>query len=220
LIKRKGEILFMKFKAPKGTRDFFPDETIRREYVINLIKNVFVSYGFEELQTPIFEDWKLLKRKCGKEIEKQIFKFKDKAGRELGLRFDLTIGMARVIANNPQLPKPFKRYYIAPAWRYEEVTRARKREFLQADIDIVGVKGMGAEAECIACAVDCLKSLGFKNFRIILNNRKILDGLLKLANIPLEKNLAVFRAIDKLKKIGKNGVREELKKIGLSEKQI
>jgi len=172
------------------------------------------------LQTPVFEDWNLLAKKCGEDIKQQIFKFKDKADRSLGLRFDLTIGMARMIANNPQLPKPFKRYCIAPAWRYEDVTAGRKREFLQADIDIVGSKSMEAEAECIACTVDCLKALGFKEFQIVINNRKILDGLLKLANIPLEKDLDVFRIIDKLKKIGKKEVKNELKKIGISTEQI
>jgi histidyl-tRNA synthetase len=210
----------MKFKSPKGTKDYLPEEMIKRQFVLEVIRKKFEDYGFDCLETPIIEDWNLLAAKCGEEIKQQIFKFEDKAGRELGLRFDLTIGMARVIANNPQLPKPFKRYYIAPVWRYEDVTKGRKREFWQADIDIVGVKGMEAEAECLACAIDCIKSLGFKDFQIILNNRKILDGLLKLAEIPLEKNLEVFRAIDKLTKIGKDGVKKELEKVGIEEEQI
>jgi histidyl-tRNA synthetase len=217
LKRRKKEI--MKFKPPKGTKDYLPEEMIKRQFVIETIRKKFEDYGFDCLETPVFEDWQMLAKKCGEEVKQQIFRFKDKAGRELGLRFDLTIGMARVIANNPQLPKPFKRYYIGPAWRYEDVTKGRKREFWQADIDIVGSSSMEAEAECLACAVDCLKSLGFKEFKIILNNRKILDGLLELANIPLEKNLQVFRAIDKLQKIGKKGVSEELKKF-LNEEQI
>jgi histidyl-tRNA synthetase len=210
----------MKFAPPRGTRDFLPEDNIAREYVINTIKKVFVSYGFDELQTPAFEEWNLLAAKCGENVKQQIFKFRDKAGRELGLRFDLTIGMARVIANNPQIPKPFKRYCIAPVWRYEDVTKGRKREFWQADIDIVGSSSMEAEAECLACAVDCFKSLGFENFQIFLNNRKILDGLLALANISLEKNLEIFRAIDKLEKIGKENVKKELERIGLEENQI
>jgi len=210
----------MKFQPPKGTRDFLPEEMIRREFVINKIKKVFVNYGFDPLETPIFESWKTLTAKCGEDIKQQIFKFKDKANRGLGLRFDLTVGMARVIANNPQLPKPFKRYFIAPAWRYEEITAGRKREFYQGDVDIVGTESMEAEAECIACSVDCLRSLGFEEFQIVINNRKILDGLLKLADIPSEKNLDVFRVVDKLKKIGKEGVEKELEKIGLDGKQV
>ena len=210
----------MKFKSPKGTKDYLPEEMIKRQFVLEVIREKFEDYGFDCLETPIIEDWNLLAAKCGEEIKQQIFKFEDKAGRELGLRFDLTVGMARVVANNPQLPKPFKRYCIAPVWRYEDVTKGRKREFWQADIDIVGVKGMEAEAECLACAVDCIKSLGFKDFQIVLNNRKVLDGLLKLAEIPLEKNLEVFRAIDKLAKIGKDGVKKELERIGINEEQI
>lgn len=210
----------MKFKPPKGTKDFLPEEMIKREYVIEKIKKIFSSYGFDPLETPIFEDWNLLTKKCGEDIKEQIYKFEDKAGRKLGLRFDLTVGMARVIANNPQLPKPFKRYFISKAWRYEDVSKGRKREFLQADVDVVGVKGMEAEAECLACAIDCLKSLGFKSLQILLNNRKILDGLLELTKIPLQKNLEVFRAIDKLNKLGEETVKEELEKINLEEKQI
>jgi histidyl-tRNA synthetase len=210
----------MKFKPPKGTRDFLPAEMIKRQFVIEVIRKKFEDYGFDCLETPVFEDWQMLAKKCGEEVKQQIFRFKDKAGRKLGLRFDLTIGMARVIANNPQISKPFKRYCIAPVWRYEDITKGRKREFWQADIDIIGSSSMEAEAECLACAVDCIKSLGFKNFQIVLNNRKILDGLLKLASIPLEKNLEIFRAIDKLEKIGKENVKEELKKIGLEENQI
>jgi len=210
----------MKFQPPKGTRDFLPEEMVRREYVIETIKRIFVAYGFDEIQTPVFEKWELLTKKCGEDIKQQIFEFEDKAGRKLGLRFDLTVGMARVIANNPQLPKPVKRYCIAPVWRYEEVTAGRKREFYQADIDIVGSKSMEAEAECIACAVDCLKALGFEDFKIYINNRKILDGILKFVSISEKKNLEIFRIIDKLEKIGKENVEKELEKIGIKKEKI
>jgi histidyl-tRNA synthetase len=217
----------MKFQRPKGTRDFLPDEMIKREYVINTIKNVFVAYGFDALETPVFEDWKLLAAKCGEDIKEQIFRFKDKADRELGLRFDLTVPMCRVVANNPQLPKPFKRYAIAPVWRYEEITAGRKREFYQCDIDIVGSSSMEADVECIAAAVDCFKKLGFKKFRIKINNRKVLEGFLQLIKKRIEietalefSSLEVFRAIDKLNKIGLDGVKRELKKIGMGEEQI
>lgn len=210
----------MKFRPPKGTRDFLPEEMVRREYVIETIKKIFVAYGFDEIQTPVFEGWELLTKKCGEDIKKQIFEFEDKAGRKLGLRFDLTVGMARAIANNPQLPKPIKRYCIAPVWRYEEVTAGRKREFYQADIDIVGSKSMEAEAECIACAVDCLKALGFSDFKIYVNNRKILDGILELLGISEKKNLEIFRTIDKLEKIGRKNVEKELEKIGIEKEKI
>jgi histidyl-tRNA synthetase len=217
----------MKFKAPKGTRDFLPQEMIIREYIIQKIKQVFESYGFEPLESPAFEDLKALEAKCGTDIKEQIFKFEDKAGRRLGLKFDLTVPLARIVANNPQLPKPFKAYQISKVWRYEEITKARKREFWQADIDVIGSKEMEAEVECMACAVDCLKALGLKDFVIRINNRKVLNGFIELIKkkVPEEMkiefgSLEVFRAIDKLEKIGVDGVREELKKIGLLEKQI
>jgi len=210
----------MKFQPPKGTRDFLPEEMIKREFVINTIKNVFVKYGFEELQTPVFEDWNLLTEKCGEDIKNQIFKFKDKSDRELGLRFDLTVPMARVVASNPQLPKPFKRYAIAPAWRYEEVTAGRKREFYQCDIDVVGSSSMEADVECIAAVVDCLIALGFKNFEIIINSRKILDGFIELIKADKKKDVDIFRAVDKIGKFGEEVVREELTKAGLDNEQI
>jgi len=217
----------MKFKAPKGTRDFLPEEMVKREFIINTIKNIFILYGFGPLETPAFEDWELLATKCGEDIKEQIFKFKDKSDRKLGLRFDLTVPMARVVANNPQLPKPFKRYVIAPVWRYEEVTAGRKREFYQCDIDIVGTESMEADVECIVCAVDCLKALGFKELKIKVNNRKVLEGFLELIKKKVETevileftSVEVFRAIDKISRIGVEGVKEELKKIGLKEEQI
>lgn len=208
------------FQPPKGTGDFLPEDMARRQFVLETIRKKFESYGFGCLETPAFEQWELLQAKCGADIKEQIFRFKDKAGRELGLRFDLTVPLARVIAANPTLSKPFKRYQIQPVWRYEEVTAGRKREFWQCDIDIVGTADMTAEAECLACAVDCLKELGFKDFVIKLNNRKILEGLLVLADIPKELDLDTFRAIDKLAKITEAGVRDELKSRGLNEKQI
>lgn len=210
----------MKFQAPKGTRDFLPEEMITREYIIQKIKQVFESYGFEPLESPIFEDWKMLSVKSGQDLANQIFKFKDKADRELGLRPELTPSLARIVANNPQLPKPFKRYAIAPVWRYEEVTVGRKREFYQCDVDTVGSKSMEADVECIAVAVDCLLSLGFKEFQVIVNNRKIIDGLIELINADRKRDLDIFRAMDKIGKFGEETVKEELNKAGLNEEQI
>jgi len=219
----------MKFQPPKGTRDFLPEEMVKREFVINTIKNVFVRYGFDPLETPVFENFEVLAVKggLGEDVRKQVFYFEDKAEREMGLRPELTIGMARVIAANPQLPKPFKRYCIAPVWRYEEITAGRKREFYQCDIDVAGSESMEADAECIACAVECFKSLGFKEFKIKINNRKILEGFLELIKKEVEpeaivefSSVEVFRAIDKMSKIGLEGVKEELKKIGFKGSQI
>jgi histidyl-tRNA synthetase len=209
-----------KFQTPKGTRDFLPEEMIRRQFVMNKIASVFERYGFEPFNTPAFEDFDLLAAKSGEDVKRQIYDFEDKAGRRLGLRFDLTVPMARVVANNPQLAKPFKRYAIASVWRYEEVTASRKREFWQCDADVVGSSSMEADVECIAVAIECFRELGFKEFSVTINNRKVLDGFIEAVEADKNKDLDVFRAIDKLKKFSQETVRDELKKAGLNEQQV
>ena len=211
-----------KFQTPRGTRDFLPEEMIKREFVINTLKKVFEAYGFSPFETPAFENFELLAAKGsgGDAIKDQIYYFKDKSERELGLRFDLTVPMARVVANNPQLPKPFKRYCIARAWRYEEIRKDRFREFWQCDVDTVGSSSMEADTEILAVAVYSLKALGFKKFCIKLNNRKILSALMDFVNAPEKKKYDVFRAIDKLDKFGEDTVRDELKATRLKPKQI
>lgn len=210
----------MKFQTPKGTRDFLPEEMIRRQFVIDKIKEIFERYGFEPFSTPAFEDFELLSAKSGEEVKRQIYEFRDKADRRLGLRFDLTVPMARVIANNPQVPKPFKRYAIAPVWRYEEVTAARKREFWQCDADVVGSSSMESDVECMATAIESFRELGFKNFVVTLNSRKVLDGFIEIVGADKSSDIDIFRAIDKLKKFSEMSVRDELRKAGLNEKQI
>lgn len=188
-----------------------PDEMREIEYVVKTIRKVFESYGYDPLETPAFESWDLLKTKCGEEVERQIYKFKDKKGRELGLRFDFTVSLARIIASNPVLPKPFRRYQISRVWRYERPEAKRRfREFWQADVDIVGSDRPECDAEALAVASDCLEALGFKDFFVRLNNRKILEGLAKAIGIPESKHLATFRIIDKLGKIGLEDVKKEL----------
>jgi len=210
------------FQTPRGTRDFLPEEMIRREAVINTVKKVFETYGFSPFETPAFENFELLAAKGsgGDAIKDQIYYFKDKSDRELGLRFDLTVPMARVVANNPQLPKPFKRYCIARAWRYEEIRKDRFREFWQCDVDTVGSSSMESDTEILAVAVDSLEALGFKKFCVKLNNRKILSALIDFVNAPEKKKYDVFRAIDKLDKFGEETVKDELKAAGLKPKQI
>lgn len=212
----------MKFQPPRGTRDFLPEEMIRMEYVMNILKIIFEKYGFENFETPAFENFELLAVKGGggDAIKDQIYYFKDKSERELGLRFDLTVPLARVVANNPQLPKPFKRYCIGRVWRYEEIRRDRFREFWQCDIDTVGSNSIESDTEILAVVVEVLETLGFKKFCIKLNNRKILTGLIELIKVPEERRFDIFRAIDKLDKFGEDIVKAELENIGLSKDQI
>jgi histidyl-tRNA synthetase len=211
-----------KFQSPRGTRDFLPEGMIRLEYVMNILKKTFEKYGFSNFETPAFENFELLAAKGGggDAIKDQIYYFKDKSDRELGLRFDLTVPLARVVANNPQLPKPFKRYCIGRVWRYEEIRKDRFREFWQCDIDTVGSSSMEADVEILAIVVETLEELGFKKFCIKLNNRKILTGLVELIQAPEEKKFEVFRAIDKLIKFGEDTIRQELENAGLTTEQI
>ena len=210
----------MAFRRVRGTRDFLPDEQRKRIWIMDRIKEVYERYGFEPLESPALETFETLSNKQSQETLEEIYSFKDRGGRLIGLRFDLTVPLARIVGSNKSLPKPFKRYCISRAWRYERPQAGRYREFYQADADIVGVKGMEADAECLACAVDALRSLGFKDFEIRLNNRKILTGLALDAGIPEEKVPEVFRALDKLEKIGEENVIREMRSAGITNEQI
>jgi histidyl-tRNA synthetase len=203
----------MKFQPPRGTRDFMPEDAIRRQAVLSTIWNIFEKWGFDPLETPAFEDWALLSAKQGggEEIKNEIYYFKDKSDRELGLRFDFTVPLARVVASNPNLPKPFRRYQIGPVWRYDRPGSGRWREFYQADIDIVGAPTGEADALCVAVACECMHALGFEDFSVRVSNRKIIEAFLLVSGVKKENVTGVLRSIDKLNKIGENGVADELK---------
>lgn len=226
---------------PKGCRDFLPQQMLRRHFVINTIRNIFEKYGYEPLETPSIEKLEVLSGKYGEEGEQLIFKVLrrgtglEKLRREGGefvvrdyselveeaLRYDLTVPLSRVVAMyQNQLLFPFKRYQIQPVWRADRPQRGRYREFYQCDVDVVGTESMLADAETIAIVYDVLATLGFEQFKIRINNRKILNGLLTHAGIPSELGNAVFVAIDKLDKIGLDGVRKELGERGLAEPAI
>lgn len=201
------------FQTPRGTRDFLPAEMLKRNWVMDQIRAVFQIYGYGPMSTPAFESWDLLKKKSGEDAVNQIYYFKDKSDRELGLRFEWTASLARVVATHRELPKPFKRYAIGPVWRYERPSDMRWREFWQADVDIVGVADPIADTEVLAVAVDSLRAIGFKGFKIRLNDRRLLEALVEISGLPKERYIEAFRAIDKRGKIGDKGVLEELDKI-------
>ena len=202
----------MKFQPPKGTRDFLPEEMIKREFVIQKIKQVFEKWGYEPLDTPAIESFELLAAKggAGQAIKDEIYYFKDKADRELGLRFEFTVSTARILASDNNIPKPFKRYQIGKVWRYDNPGYGRFREFVQADIDIFGSSLPAADAEVIAATCDVFAALGFKDFVIRVSNRKILEAFSAAIGLDEKSRLEVFRSIDKLSKIGESGVIDEL----------
>src|SRR5207244_12937976 len=142
-------------------RDFLPERMILRHWVIGELRSVFESFGFEPLDTPAVEYAETLKGKYGEEADKLIYQFEDRGGRPVGLRYDLTVPLARVVAMYPDLVKPFKRYQIAPVWRAERPQRGRYREFYQCDVDIVGSNSMLADAEVATIAYQSLRQLGF-----------------------------------------------------------
>lgn len=199
----------------KGTRDFLPEQMIKRQFLIDIIKEVFEKYGFEPMETPTLELWETLAGKYGEEGDRLTYRFIDRGDREVGLRYDLTVPLSRVIAMYPNIPKPFKRYQIQPVWRADKPQKGRFREFYQCDIDVVGSSSMLAEAEILAAIYEILIRIGFNNFSIRLNSRKILSGISEISGIKNEQEAAVARAIDKLDKIGQEGVQEELQRTGI-----
>src|ERR1700680_4927933 len=170
----------MSTKPPGGTRDFLPDDIRRREYVIGVVRRVYERYGFEPLETPAFENIETLVGKYGDEGNKLIFKILRRGEHEasgdadLALRYDLTVPLARVIAQyQNELPKFFKRYQIQPVWRADRPARGRFREFYQCDVDVLGSKSMVVEAEICAAVSDVLEELGFDDFTLWLNHKSI-----------------------------------------------
>ncbi|HLD58154.1 MAG TPA: histidine--tRNA ligase [archaeon] len=209
----------MKFQTVRGMKDFLPAEAKKKQAIEDLIRREFEAYGFEPLETPIVEDFALLAAKgsAGEAIKDEIYYFKDKSERELGLRFDLTVPLARVVASNPQLQKPFKRYQFGPVYRYDRPGAKRYRSFTQADADIVGSASVLADFECIALACGAMKKLGLEFF-VRVSNKKLLEETALACGVKKERMLDCLRSIDKLDKIGEKGVEEELEEKGISTK--
>lgn len=190
----------------KGFRDFLPNEAIKRQWLKNKLIAIFESWGFDPLETPTLEPLELFEGQIG-EDEKLFFKFKDPGGRDVALRYDQTVPACRVVGQYGQtLPMPFKRYQIQPAFRAENPQRGRYREFLQCDADIFGIESPIADAEVIALALDIYKQVGFPKAIVRINDRKL------LVDIPYK----AIVAIDKLKKIGEEGVVKEMERKGIA----
>jgi histidyl-tRNA synthetase len=204
-------------------RDFLPADVRRREYVIGVIREVYERYGFEPLETPAVENIETLMGKYGEEGNQLIFKIlkrgeHEKTGEpDLALRYDLTVPLARVVAQyQNELPKFFKRYQIQPVWRADRPARGRFREFYQCDLDVLGSRSMVVEAEICAAASDVLTKLGFNDFAIRINHRHALTGVLQAAGVSPDKHEVALVALDKLDKIGRTGVEKEFEQRGVA----
>lgn len=192
----------IKAQTLKGFRDFLPGDAIKRQFVIGKIKETFERYGFDPLETPALEYAETLLGKYGDEADKLLYLFEDNGKRKVGMRYDQTVPLSRVVAQYPDIPKPFKRYQIQPVWRAENTQRGRFREFLQCDIDTIGTNSPLADAEIIDCTLQACKSLGLTGLTMLVNDRTVFDAL------RLTKKEIII--IDKLAKIGKDAVLKEL----------
>ncbi len=204
-------------RLPAGMRDILPDQMLKRQYVLDVVRGVFERFGFEPLQTPAIELTDTLAGKYGEDAERLIYKawYGEEMGGDLSLRYDLSVPLCRVVAMYTDLPRPFKRYQIAPVWRADRPQKGRYREFYQCDADIVGTNSMLADAEIVTLIDEVLTRLGFQEFTIAINNRKVLDGIGEYAGVPESLQAGLYRSIDKLDKIGLDGVRQELLMVGI-----
>lgn len=190
---------------------------ILRQRVMGVIRTVFEQHGFEPLDTPALEYMEILTGKAG-ENEKLMYHFMDQGEREVGLRYDLTVPLARVVAmHQNDFVMPFKRYHMAPVWRAEKPQRGRFREFWQCDADIVGTTSAMADAEAVNVLTDALQQIGLGVAVVSINHRKLLEALATIAGVPSEQAPTIYRSIDKLDKIGREGVLAELQRNGVTE---
>ncbi len=222
----------VKTSPPSGMRDFLPEELTKRNYVADRIKEVYEKYGFVPVETPSIENLTTLLGKYGDEGDQLMFRIlhrRDKLARalekenceekdlaDLGLRYDLTVPLARLIANSKNLPKFFKRYQIQPVWRADRPGKGRYREFLQCDVDITGTESIIAEAEVCGAVAEVFRGLGITNFKIHINHRQLLKSLIKAADISMDAEVTTLVAVDKMDKIGRDGVLKELGERGIS----
>ncbi len=218
----------------KGMNEYMPDEMKLREYVIQKIKETYTKFGFNIIETPCMEHIENLCSKQGGENEKLIFKVLKRGEKldlenvseendlvDMGLRYDLTVPLSRYYANNmAKLPSPFKALQIGNVWRAERPQKGRFRQFVQCDIDILGEKSNLAEIELIMATTTLLTKIGFKNFKVRINDRRILKQMASFCHLPEDQNDKVFIILDKIDKIGKEGVRKELLEAGFAEEAV
>jgi histidyl-tRNA synthetase len=194
----------------KGFRDYLPETMLPREWLIDTSRRVYRSYGFAPIDTPALEYLEILTGKGSEETDKQLYKFQDHGDRWVGLRFDLTVPLARFAAEHiGKLGTPFKRYHIATVWRGENTQRGRYREFMQCDFDTIGTHALAADIETTLVIHDLLVALGIRDFTIHVNNRLVLTGMLERFGLA-QSATSVLRSLDKLSKIGRDKVAAEL----------
>lgn len=213
----------MKIMNVKGTTDNLPNKEIIRRKVVNILTNTFENYGYLPLDTSILCYYDLLASKYsgGSEILKEVYKLNDQGDRTLGLRYDLTVPFSKVISMNANknITLPFKRYEVGKVFRDGPVKTGRAREFYQCDVDVCGIEGQFIEAEMLMMTIECYKKLGIDVY-VEINNRKLLEGLIISVGIDNDITSNVILSVDKLAKIGVDGVKEELKELNIEEEKL
>jgi histidyl-tRNA synthetase len=204
----------------RGFRDFLPDQMMAREQLIETARGVYRSYGFAPIDTPALEYAEVLLGKGGEESDKQVFRFTDQGDRDVAMRFDLTVPLARFAAAHAQeLGTPFRRYHIGPVWRGERPARGRYREFMQCDFDTIGTSSNTADIETLFVINDLMEQIGIERFTIRVNNRKVLNGLLQKIDVQ-DHAVGILRCLDKLDKVGRDAVAKEMTdRVGITEQQ-
>ncbi|MFE6169453.1 histidine--tRNA ligase [Viridibacillus arvi] len=206
----------MDYQNVKGTQDYLPEAEVIRRKVRRTLEDTFIQYGCKPIETPILNYTELMASKYGggAEILEEMYTLTDRGERDLALRYDLTIPFAKVVAMNPAIRMPFKRYEIGKVFRDGPIKTGRFREFTQCDVDIVGVESQIAEAELMEMALSAFTKLDLK-IAVQYNNRKLLSGMLEMFEVPTDLMSAVILVLDKLEKVGVPAVKKELSELGL-----
>ncbi|HLJ73400.1 MAG TPA: histidine--tRNA ligase [Thermoanaerobaculia bacterium] len=197
-------------RLSRGLRDLLPDQMLARQEMVDTIRRTYELYGFVPLNTPAIEYLDVLSGSAGQEAQQSIFRVTNPEQEELGLRFDLTVPLARVIAQYADLPRPFRRYQVSFVWRADKPDKGRFREFTQFDLDSVGTESEIADTEILAAMCDTLSALRIERYLVRFSSRAVLNLLLDFAEIPQQQSVDVFRVLDKLDKVGVEKVRREL----------
>jgi histidyl-tRNA synthetase len=216
-IKNQGTILIlMDLKPVRGMRDLTPEEYYPMLQIFDRLARVAESFGYLRVETPALEYYEILKAKAGEDVVNEIYYFRDKADREVGLRFDMTVPVARVVSYRVDLPKPIRWYYITKVWRYDEPQHGRYREFHQFGIEFLGSSSVRADAEVLTIGVESLKALELGDFRIRVNDRRIIEQLLARLGIPNDAKQGVLRIMDKRGKVPDDELERMLIGLGLT----
>ncbi|MBM4372473.1 MAG: histidine--tRNA ligase [Deltaproteobacteria bacterium] len=210
----------MKAALLQGFRDYGPREMTARLAMLRIMEGAFRSFGYGPLSTPALEYAEILTGKYGEEGDKLLYRFRDNGGRDVALRYDLTVPLARYVGTSPELKMPFRRYAIAPVWRAERPQKGRFREFMQCDADLLGAETADADAEILLLGARLLGDLGLRDFQLRLSHRGVLDGLMECLVVPQERRLGVIRHLDKAHKVGREEILTGFSDQGLDNAQV